>query len=421
MTRISGFFLLGLMLSFQGDALAELDSDRFDGFVYMLGTVEDYSGPAAIEAFGRRRVGGKLERVGRYLTGGNNLLEIGGAQQNALVSDGSHVYSVNPGSNTVSALSIGQGGELSLIQQVSSGGSRPVSIAIYGDHLYVANAGHSPIEDAQPATIIGFTIRPDGSLTRLPCAPATATPGELGNIIANLAINPKGTAMVVTGLLSNKIDSFRIDQQGCLEKRQTLSGGGGAFSVNFRPNSNDAVISRAFPEVFPDEQAPGMGSFVVGNDGSITEVDTYVDPDKSDDGLRDPCWVDFARDGLHFWVSSFIPRSLNAFGLDRHGKLKLLSEYQPPDSVPDPSDPGASVLVGSFDIATDKAKDHLYQIRAYAVPEGQVNVPGAIHTFKVTGNWDVDAGLRLVQVTPLPSDFEIPGVTGLVFVDRTGN
>lgn len=415
--------MLALMLSMQGRAAADLNHtltrSPYDGFVYMLGQVQTTDGPGAIEAYGRLRDGGKLQRIGRFLTGGQNSLELGGAQQNAINSDGRHVYVVNPLSNTVSALSIRRGGELSLIQQVSSGGLRPVSIAIEGSHLYVANAGHTPSEDPKPATIVGFSIRADGSLGRLPCAPATATPGEFGNIIADMAINPSGTAMVVTGLLSNQIDTFRIDRLGCLHKAVNLPGGGGAFSVDFRPNTDNAVISRAFPEVFVDEKAPGMGSFQVGHDGSIVETDTYVDPDKSDDGLRDPCWVAFAPDGHHFWVSSFIPRSINAFDLDDHGKLTLLSEHQPSDDVADPSSPGNTVRVGSFDLATDKARTHLYQIRAFAVPDGQVNVPGAIHAFEVTGDWSVNAGLREIDVAPLPDDFETPGVTGLVFVDRT--
>jgi 6-phosphogluconolactonase (cycloisomerase 2 family) len=420
-TRISGFCVLALMLAAQS-AHADVDlganSLKYDGFVYMLGAVGDSSGPAAIEAFGRQRFGGKLQHIGRFLTGGNNNLELGGAQQDALVSDGRHVYAVNPGSNTVSAMSIHGGGELSLIQQASSGGLRPVSIAIHDNHLYVANAGHTPIEEPQPATVVGFTIRPDGSLSRLPCAPATATPGEMGNIIANVAINESGTVLVAAGLLSNKIDTFRIDRQGCLTHAKVLPGGGGAFSINFRPGTDNAAITRAFPEVFLDEKAPGIGSFNIGHDGSIAEINTYTDADQSDDGLRDPCWTIFARDGIHFWVSSFIPRSINAFSLDTHGKLRQLSEHQPADDVADSSNPGGTVRVGSFDLAADKNREHIYQTRAFAVPDGQVIVPGAIHTFVPTGRWDVNAGLREVEVTPLPADFGNPCVTGLVFVDR---
>src|SRR3954470_24008484 len=118
-TRISGFCVLALMLAAQGGARADVDhganSLKYDGFVYMLGSVCNSSGPAAIEAFGRQRFGGKLQHIGRFFTGGNNNLELGGAQQDALVSDGRHVYAVNPGSNTVSAMSIHSGGELSLI------------------------------------------------------------------------------------------------------------------------------------------------------------------------------------------------------------------------------------------------------------------------------------------------------------------
>jgi len=408
------------MLAAQANAHAEVSAayNRYDGFIYMLGAVQDSSGPAAIEGYGRLQSNGKLEHVSRTLTGGNNNLELGGAQQDALVTDGRHLYAVNPGSNTVTALNIQHSGRLSVIQQTSSGGLRPVSIVIHDDHLYVANAGHSPVEEPKPATIVGFRIRQDGSLTRLPCAPAAATPGELGNIIANVAMNPSGTVLVATGLLSNKIDTYRVDRQGCLIHAQGMSGGGGAFSVNFRPNSDDLTITRAFPEVFGGEKAPGIGSFTVNHDGTIREVDTYVDSDLSDDGLRDPCWTIYARDGIHFWVSSFIPRSINAFSQDSRGRLKLLSEHQPADDVADPSNPGGTVRVGSFDLTADKDRSHIYQTRAFAVPDGQVVVPGAIHTFVPTGHWEVNAGLREVEVTPLPADFGNPAVTGLVFVDR---
>lgn len=394
---------------------------RFSGFVYMLGVVDNSNGPTAIEAYGRERLGGKIVRIGRFLTGGTNNRELRGAQQHALVSDGRRVYATNPGSHTLSVLSIGHGGNLHLIQQVSSGGLRPVSIAIHGSRLYVANAGHTSIETPQPATVAGFAIRLDGSLARLPWTPVTASPGgpgDLGNIVADLAINPSGTALVLTGLASNKIDSFHIDEDGCLQKRQTLPGGGGAFAVNFRPGTDDAVIARALPEFFPNQSAPGIGSFKIGHDGRIEELDTYVDPDKTDNGLRDPCWITFAKDGVHFWVSSFVPRALNVFSLDQHSKVTRISEYRPTDSVPDPSKPGDRVVVGSFDLATDRTQEHLYQIRSFAVPDGQVTVPGAIHTYEITGNFAVNAGLREVQVTPLPADFENPCVTGLVFVDH---
>jgi 6-phosphogluconolactonase (cycloisomerase 2 family) len=407
------------MASVTATAHAEDTANPFDGFVYVLGAVHSGDNKTAIEAYGRERLGGKLDHIGQFLTGGNNNSGLAGLQQNALVSDGLHVYAVNTGSNTLSALAIGSLGDLSLIQNLSSGGKRPVSIAIHGNHLYVANAGATPSEAPHPATVISFTILPDGSLAPLPCETATATPGDFFNVVADLAINPSGTTLVLNGLGSNKIDSFAIDSVGCLQKRTSLSGGGGAFAVNFRPGTDDVVITRALPELFTDEPAPGVGSYTVGHDGSIAKVGEYVSPDKSDTGLRDPCWIAFARDGVHFWTSSFIPRSLNAFSLDQSGKLTRLSEYQPGDSVPDPSKKGGTLVVGSLDLATDRAQTHLYQIRAFEVPDGTPSVPAAIHTFEMTGDFSKNAGLAEVGVTPLPAAFGNPSVTGLVFEDRS--
>jgi 6-phosphogluconolactonase (cycloisomerase 2 family) len=419
-TRISGFFLLTLMLFVHEGAKADVvDSTQFDGFLYVLGAVDDSNGPGEIEAFGRERIGGKLDPIGRFLTGGLNG-ELAGGQQDGLASDGRHLYAVNAGSNTLSVLSIASNGRLSLIQQVSSGGLRPASIAIRGSRLYVNNAGHLPDDAPQPATVVGFSIGADGSLSRLPCEPVVSTPGELGNIVSDVAINSAGTALMTVGLLSNNIDSYHIDAQGCLQKRQTLAIGGGPFAVVFRPSTDNALVTTAEPE-FGAEVSPGIFSFKVGSDGSFKKLNSFIDPDKTDQGLRDPCWTALAKDGAHVWVGSFIPRSINVFGVDPSGKLTRLSEHRPTDSVPDPLNPGSTTVVGAFDLATDGAKTHLYQIRGVSTTDGNPRVPRSIHTFEVTGNFNVDAGLHEVDVTPLPVDTETRGIPGLVFIDRTVN
>jgi hypothetical protein len=405
------------MLAVRGSAHADnLAGNQFDGFVYVLGAVGTGTGPAAIEAYGREHDGGKLDRIGRFLTGGQSG-ELAGGQQHGLATQGRYVYAVNASSNTVSVLLVGRDGKLSLVQQISSGGLRPASIAIHGNRLYINNTGHFPDEEPAPATIVGYTIRFDGSLARLPCEPAVSTPGELGNIVADLAVSPNGTSVVTSGLLTNRIDSFHVDLRGCLTKRESISADGGGFGVLFRPNSDNAVVTRAVPEVFGEDKAPGIGSFRVGLDSSLTLVDAFIDADKSDEGLRDPCWGVFAKDGSHLWIGSFIPRSITAFNLDSRGKLTRLSEHHPTDTIDDPSNPGSQLVVGAFDLATDSAKKHLYQIRGVGI-DGNPSVPHAIHAYEATGNWSVNAGLREVSVTPLPTDAQTRGVPGLVFVDR---
>ena len=68
------------------------------------------------------------------------------ASQGALqiTPGGQFLIAADAGSNQISVLRIGPGGSLSLVPGgvVSSGGVRPVSVAIHGDLVYAANSGN---------------------------------------------------------------------------------------------------------------------------------------------------------------------------------------------------------------------------------------------------------------------------------------
>ena len=64
------------------------------------------------------------------------------AALDALASDGEHLYVVNPGSDDISAFAIQRDGSLRLLGRTASQGRRPVSLALHGDLLYVANEGN---------------------------------------------------------------------------------------------------------------------------------------------------------------------------------------------------------------------------------------------------------------------------------------
>jgi 6-phosphogluconolactonase len=101
----------------------------------------------AVAAF-RRDINGLLTPVGRFPTGGagNPFPQPGDppvdplASQGALImSDGKRfLIAVNAGSNQISVLRINKN-TLELADIVDSGGSRPISAALYDDLLYVLN------------------------------------------------------------------------------------------------------------------------------------------------------------------------------------------------------------------------------------------------------------------------------------------
>jgi 6-phosphogluconolactonase len=69
------------------------------------------------------------------------------------------LFAVNAGSNQISVLKIKKN-DLELVDVVSSGGVRPISLTLHDDLLYVLNEGGTP-------NIAGFDVGEDGTLTRL--------------------------------------------------------------------------------------------------------------------------------------------------------------------------------------------------------------------------------------------------------------
>src|SRR5260221_11383599 len=88
------------------------------------------------------------------------------ASQGAIqaTSDGRYLVAVDAGSNQISVLRVTQDGVPVLVgQPISSGGIKPVSVAISATGLvYVANAG------AGGSGYSGFRLHPDGDLTAIP-------------------------------------------------------------------------------------------------------------------------------------------------------------------------------------------------------------------------------------------------------------
>ena len=94
---------------------------------------------------------GVLSHAGTYATGGLGGILAGSAvdhlaSQGSLSYDQQHalLYAVNAGSDTISVFAV-SGDRLALRQVLGSGGSFPVSVAVHGDVVYVAErAGRRP-------------------------------------------------------------------------------------------------------------------------------------------------------------------------------------------------------------------------------------------------------------------------------------
>src|SRR5271163_1815079 len=214
------------------------------GHVYLDGNP---AGANTIAAYNRAPGGSLTPTPGSPFAAGGAGLGTGLGSQGAIqiADNGRFVLAVDAGSNQISVLQTNPDGSLSQVpgSPVSSGGVKPVSIAVHGNLVYVANDGSAATDTT--ANYTGFYLTPFGQLIELRNSTVNA-PGA-ANDLGDVLFNSTGTDLVGTEVASSLIDSFRVDFVGSLHSaagspyaRQGL----GAFGSAFRPtNPNQLFVS----------------------------------------------------------------------------------------------------------------------------------------------------------------------------------
>ena len=178
------------------------------GHVYLN---DNTAGANTIGAFDRHADGRLTPQAGSpFAAGGAGTgTGTGLASQGALqiTPDGRFLIAADAGSNQVSVLRIGPGGSLKLMpgSVVSSGGVRPVSVAVHEDLVYVANAGNGG------SNYTGFRLRADGRLA--PIAGSTVALPD-GSQPGDVLFNGTCTKLVGTRVGTSLIDSFTVGRMG---------------------------------------------------------------------------------------------------------------------------------------------------------------------------------------------------------------
>jgi 6-phosphogluconolactonase (cycloisomerase 2 family) len=360
--------------------------------------ITNQAGKNAVEAFTRDPGTGRITHKGRYETGGEGDPFTGGVESHALVGDRRRLFAVDPGSDTISSFAVQEDGALRLLGAVPSGGRRPLSLALHGDLLYVANQGNIPgsaPSDQLPASYTGFRVRPNGRLE--PIAGSTIAL-ERGDSPGEILFNHDGTRLIACRLGGGIIDTFHVSREGLLERASALPGLPGPFGSMFSPTRPAQLfVTLAAGEAGPP--APGVVSYEL-TDGALSTISVVTDA-----ALKDPCWVAVTPDGKQLWASSFIPRSLTRYAIDDEGRLTQQSSYMPSEGP------------GSTDIALDAAGRFLYQLRAFDVVKlRDGSITPEIAVLEVTGD-AADGGLRLVQSLSIATDLDRAGVTGMLIID----
>lgn len=313
---------LGLLaLAVTGSAAhAHLASAQSDvvGHVY----VDDNTGAPAgntVAGFDRHADGSLTAMAGSPFAVGGAGTGTGLAAQGALQlsGDGRYLLAADAGSNQISVLRIGPDGALSPVagSPFASGGNEPVSIAVRGRLVYVANAG------AGGSNYTGFVLD-DGHLTPLAGATTPVAPGVVDVLLSRDGRTLVGTRVgTATGTapIDGNIDSFAVGEDGHLTPAQGspfTAQANGPFGSAFNPVDDEQLfVSNA-------HAGTGNGSvsaFAVAPGGALSPISLAPYPNLQ----TAPCWLEIARDGRSLYTSNTASSSLSTYAVDRDGFLAL--------------------------------------------------------------------------------------------------
>jgi 6-phosphogluconolactonase len=210
-----------IMLLFSGVVFSQSYWD--EGAVGAVYTMTNAADGNQVVVFDRND-DGILTKMGSFSTGGNGSgggLDALGSQGSVILSkDNTWLLVVNAGSNEISVFQVKRDG-LKFVDKVSSGGTFPVSLTIFDDHVYVLNA-------KAPSNITGFKLTHKGNL--LPLADSTR---PLTGALAQVGFSPEGENLVVTDKADSEILVFSVDEDGLPSMNPVISPSNGLTPFGF--------------------------------------------------------------------------------------------------------------------------------------------------------------------------------------------
>lgn len=347
-------------------------------FVY---TITNPAGPNAIAAYERNLETGQLIFLGAYPTGGRGTGLVVDSQSPLVVNrQGTLLYAVNPGSNDISVMAIGNDGSLALLNEpVPSRGVEPASLALRDDLLYVANKGDA----VEPPNYSGFIVESSGTLTRIKRRIGLA----LGDNPTQLLFTPDGGMLIGLRFGSGGVDCYAVKPNGRLRLRAELNNQRGPFAAVFNPISAEHLI-------VADARLPGASSYFISDSGSISRIGAISNAPE-----RAACWIAVHPDGSRAWVSNTGTNSISLYTIGAGGTLSLAGTHGT-----------AAYGRTPFELALDPEGRFLYQLNVGAANQ-------SIHALRLTGDTTPDAGLIDLGAIQLPAG---SSPIGLVVTTRLG-
>ncbi len=341
---------------------------------------------------------GSLTQIGVYDTGGvgENIRNSGAnplASQDPLITskDNRFVFAVNAGSESISSFSINDDysltpASLNVHTYGESGAQNPVSLTVFENYLYVVNTGNFVDDEGNEldtlpedrnrvnASILGFRIGDDGSLTELPDSEIAGIGANAGSI----EYSSDGRFLYITERRTNEIISVEIenglprrDRNGDPYIDSVTSITPQPFGTDLYPTDNGDILLVSEG----NNGAAGLSalsSYLIEDDGDLTGISlsSGVEGDPLVTDFTFGCWVEFVEtpDGDFAYVSNTPDGVITSFAVGDEGGLTRLESS------------AGTTGVGVLDV--EITYPYLYQV---------VNNDGRIAQFEINPDGSLDA------------------------------
>lgn len=259
----------------------------------------------AVLAF-RRHADGSLTADGSYATNGTGS-GAGLGSQNALAysPDGSLLFAVNAGSNTVSAFRV-HDDNLTLVSTVASGGTHPISVTASGGLLYVLNDGGT-------GNIAGLHYTRDGKLSPIAGSSRALSSSSAGPAEVQFALD--GTRLIVSEKNTNVIGAFDVNADG-VASAGVFAPSSGRTPFGFVVRGEDIIIAEAFGG---GANASAASSYRIGDTGPVSLISGSVHTTETS-----ACWIAVTGNGKYAYSANTGSGTISGFGVARNGALTLL-------------------------------------------------------------------------------------------------
>jgi len=258
-----------------------------------------------------RAADGTLSPTGTLTPTGGKGTGAGLGNQHGLVFDAAmnRFFAVNAGDHTISMLGLDPDGKISPLSTVSSGGERPISVAVSGNTVYVLHAGIAA--NGTTANITGFEIMGD---VLAPIAGSTKPLSAANPNPAQIQFSPDGTRLVVTEKGTNMLDTYVVTGGVADGPMSFASAGQTPFGFDFSKNQQ-VIVSEAWGGMAGLSTA---SSYSLAANGALTPVTAAIPTTRTS-----ACWLVVSKD--HAYMANAMTGDITGFNIADDGALTMMN------------------------------------------------------------------------------------------------